>query len=1118
MTEPETQQPVPENETPTATATEETPPADLVAEPPPEPWTPERVSEWNAYYDFYVMMAALLLVFTVSCNYVMDSHVWLHLKTGQVIAERGAPVTTDVFSYTQNGRPWVNVPWIFQWAHAAIYKLVQDWVPVNAADPTANRGSAEQIGVGLLVVLNALARLVTAWLLLKLRHAGPGLWWSAVVVALAFGVVVQPAYGVMMGGIAGPGLVAPSTWGLMLFAFEMYVLFRAFVLGRSGALWLLIPTFLLWANLDVSFFTGLLVLAAAAIGRWLDGDNTIALAVPTGNAQGVRADGDEVTPRQRKPARAATALLITLVCALACLVNPSTYHAYELAINPYVQLTQPAGKITTVDLLSFFGPWVREHAGTEWYLLPIYYCVMVALGLGSFYLNVRRFAWSRFLPFAVMCVIWGIFMQSNALFAVVFAAVVGPNGQEWYQDRVGTEGRLGRLWTAWSTGGRLVTLAVIFLMVSLDITGLGNTLREVQFGVGFRPDDFPFEAAEFLENHDEIKGNVLNTSMPQGDLLIWKAGQKRKTYVDGRSRFFPPELLEQWEKTRKALSEDDVATWKPLLDQYEISAVMIEPEGSPNTYRQLSQSPNWVPFYDDGRIVMFGRADAHEPDLAFFKANRLDPVLRAFKVAHPVAGAERPPNPTSWIDLVFQNRTISRLQARTVAARRWLDVGGGDGPAGANAVAIPEPARCFLAIQEARTALSRSPDDWVAYRRLNDAYRFLMMQEAAMLAGIPITPENRDRILRVSPGLEHLMNRFQQRVTAINYAIQTTPPPRTVEARRELHELNLELFRLYISANAVDLARDRLQMVVDMSHPEDFPPEMRTQLQQQLDQLNQQVNQLANKLEDLEIERQASPIEQASFALSQGGAGRAIVELANAESSNVSPAVVKPRLVDLYCNTGQPDKALELLSVGAIDDPNLGTEPGSGALRQGRVYFLLGNYISAATLWRDRAIPRVRYDRSSRVLASGIALTRGEAVQSTNTFLTLPATLTQQASWEYDLAMCELEAGIPEEAASHFTKALTLAPDLAVRPIIAYYLEKMGSPVPPPSKRDNALAKPADSHATKPDLAGGILGPGTAIQPAPPAASTGETKPASAQPAAPKEAAKPAPPKEKAPK
>ena len=121
-----------------------------------------------------------------------------------------------------------------------------------------------------------------------------------------------------------------------------------------------------------------------------------------------------------------------------------------------------------------------------------------------------------------MSVIWGTFMNSNAMFAVVFAAVVGPNGQEWYHDQFGTEGRLGRLWTVWSTGGRLLTLALIFLMIGIDITGWNNTLHEVQFGLGYNPDVFAFEAAEFLANSKEIQGNILNTSMPQGDALIWK--------------------------------------------------------------------------------------------------------------------------------------------------------------------------------------------------------------------------------------------------------------------------------------------------------------------------------------------------------------------------------------------------------------------------------------------------------------------------------------------------------------------------------------------------------------------------------------------------------------------
>ena len=156
MTEPETAQPIPENDNESLATTSDTAVLEEDVEPPPEPWTPERVNEWNAYYDFYVKLAALLLVFMVSCNYVTDTQLWLHLKTGQLIAAQGWPIKTDVFSYTEYGRPWVDSAWLFQWIHAAIYKLVNDLVPVNPADPTANRASAEQIAVGTLTVLSAL--------------------------------------------------------------------------------------------------------------------------------------------------------------------------------------------------------------------------------------------------------------------------------------------------------------------------------------------------------------------------------------------------------------------------------------------------------------------------------------------------------------------------------------------------------------------------------------------------------------------------------------------------------------------------------------------------------------------------------------------------------------------------------------------------------------------------------------------------------------------------------------------------------------------------------------------------------------------------------------------------
>jgi len=1066
MTEIQGDQSVPEDESQKAATTGEPVASDTETEtePAPEPWTSERVTEWNNYFDIYVMLAAVLLVFVASCNYLTDSHLWLHLRTGQLIGDQMAPVTADTFSYTQSNERWVNVPWLFQWAQAAVYNAVSGLVPVNPTDTTANRAGTEQIAVGTLVALCALVRLATAVVLLKIRHPGPGLWWSAICVALAFGVSYHPLFGVLLGGISGPAFVSPTTWGQFLLALELLILFRSFSLGRAGTLWFLVPLFALWANIEESFLMGLAILAAAAVGRLLDGRNAVVFdETPAGAADG--AEGSKKTG-ERRPAKAATGFVVLALSAAAVLVNPFTFRAYLSALEPYFDLLNPSAAVTTTDRLSFFGKGIQLQAGPDYWYFPAFYLVVLAVGIGSFLLNARRFTWVRFLPFAVMAVIWGIFMRTNLQFGLVFAMVLALNGQEWYLDRFGAQGRLGNAWAIWSTGGRLVTLGLLFFMVIKDITGWRNTLPEIRFGLGFRADDFAFDAADFLNSHNEIGGNILNTSLAQGDVLIWKTAGKRKTYIDSRARFFDPAVLQEWHKTRKALSEDDKETWKPLLDKYQISTIMIEPgpgpSGAPNTYRRLFFSPNWIPFYDDGQIVMFGRTDAPESDLAVFKANRLDAELRAFRSSHPVPGAERPPNPTSWMDDYFQSRTFSRPQSRTESSRRWLEGLGASNESPANEP-LPEPARCLLAIQEARIALSRSPDDWIAFRRLKDAYRYLMQYEAAVLAGIPITPENQERIRMLNPTAEQVMLRYRQRVTALNSAIETTPAPWSTPARRELLTLNLELYQLYLMGNAKDLARDRLQRALALNQEGDLTPEAVAQLQQALTQLNEQMKKLEDMLEDRVLERQAGPVEQANFAMSQGAPGMAIAQLVDANSSSISPAVVKPQLVDLYCHTGQADKALELLAVGAVDDPNLGAQPGASALRQGMVYFLLGNYLSAATLWQDRAIPRVRYDRSNRVLSAASAFVRGETMPASNAFMAIPGTLSQQAGWEYDLAMCKLEGGLPDEAASHFTKALNLAPDLPLRLIAAYYLEKLGKPVPRPAK----VPQIADAAKTK---------------------------------------------------
>src|SRR5438309_8667950 len=91
-----------------APATE--PGADEAAEAPaPEPWTAEKVVEWNRYYDVYVVLAVLLLAFLGSVNLLASSSLFTHLRAGQELSTSFNP-TADTFSYTEPGRRWVHIP------------------------------------------------------------------------------------------------------------------------------------------------------------------------------------------------------------------------------------------------------------------------------------------------------------------------------------------------------------------------------------------------------------------------------------------------------------------------------------------------------------------------------------------------------------------------------------------------------------------------------------------------------------------------------------------------------------------------------------------------------------------------------------------------------------------------------------------------------------------------------------------------------------------------------------------------------------------------------------------------------------------------------------------------
>ena len=715
-------------------------------------------------------------------------------------------------------------------------------------------------------------------LLLGLRRKGPGLWWTALCVTMALGVTLGPAtiesltpaaggevvrsirpwVGVQIGGIASPtSVVGPETWGLLFLAVEMLLLHRAIDLGKPGRLYAMVPLFLLWANVDETFAFGLVALAASVVGLFVDS--------------------------KRRPSRPSprSGLIALGLCVAATFVNPS--HVFGV-VGGFGSILRAIGLDIgppTSRPSSLFGAGFAP-AGLEGVArsLRLYYAALVGIGLASFLLNRRDFVLGRFLVFVVAAVLWALaFNAFTAMFAVVLAASMAINGQEWYHRAFGTEGRLGAGWTVWSTGGRLLTIAVVFAAIARGVTGWGGQVGDSQFGFGFNPDDFPFESAEAIKEAP-IEGNILNTSLAQGDAIAWKAASKRKAFVDSRNHLYTRSVFDDWSKLRFALRDDDVEKWQPVLDRYKISAVMVQLIGdprdnAPRTYARLMNSPNWIPFYDDGAVAMFGRADANAQaaDLAYFKANRLDAAGLVYKSPRPVPPWERPPTAT-WelVDSIFQNRLLNRPQPHTAAALRWLN------PANVTAGQpyLADPAHCLMAIREARIALSSKPDDSTAFQILIEAYERLLAQESALILGISPTAENLPKIAQAPSQGRYIVNRNRQLLAVLNFRLETLPPSKSQDDQAIKTNLNYTLAQLYLQGGALDLALERLGLVSDEAQASGMNDEFLKNLTKQRVELNQRVEQVQSQMQDMAINRRATPLDKAKFARANGAPGLAI--------------------------------------------------------------------------------------------------------------------------------------------------------------------------------------------------------------------------------------------------
>src|SRR5688500_2184660 len=68
----------------------------------------------NKLFSWLAWALCLAVALILSIRNLREPDLWWMLRTGEWIAENGKVIDTDQFSFTQSGKPWINVKWLFE--------------------------------------------------------------------------------------------------------------------------------------------------------------------------------------------------------------------------------------------------------------------------------------------------------------------------------------------------------------------------------------------------------------------------------------------------------------------------------------------------------------------------------------------------------------------------------------------------------------------------------------------------------------------------------------------------------------------------------------------------------------------------------------------------------------------------------------------------------------------------------------------------------------------------------------------------------------------------------------------------------------------------------------------
>lgn len=1002
-----------------------------------EELTPEIAEEEAIRNDFVLRWAVVLLAFLLASTRIADSATLVHVKTGQYLASHGIlPPRTDIYSYTAEGRPWVNLSWGFDLLVAGIHAL----------------GSFTALSA-----VKAVAVAVIFWIISRISRPGTPTWWGSVCGGLALlgchlRLPIQPVIVTYLG-------LALTMW--LVYSWRETP-------DRPQRLWLLAPIFLLWANCDSRAWMGLayvlLYAAGDCLGAWLKSPAALSTAA---------------RKHLWKVVGASAAVMLVHPFWWKSLASPWLLYGIEYpALRDYLLETVIDPTRTSPGGNLLFFPMTQEELWT-WQHLNLGILASLAviiLAAIAILLNLARLDWGHaaalvgFTSLAVAC------LNELPAAGLVAAVVATLAGQGWYVARCRQTYSIDTGELLYSRGGRALT---VLTLAAIGFFGGTGRLRDSVSGArpGYGLDHSlamqVTDLKRLLEDDASFDHRPFNSLLSQGDQLIWIG---EKVFCDQRiGVYYAPDddsnILRQHVLTRDALrgrrrtdSQSLSAAlpseaWRKTFDQYGVTHVVVRLilDRDYDLLAELLQQPQqWEWTGLGATTAVLYRTSVKDGDRAAYKAfvesHKIDFRKLAYddKLARADAdqirsGRIRPIRAPSFYKKYFwstRTETSPEIQEGLQLARL---------------AAFPLPRRldtsrtamAHLAIRRAQAGLAKDPDDVVGYLVLGQAYDFLSQIENLASLGVR-QPRN---------GMRYL-----QTVAAFNQVLVGDPDNLAAHRR---------LLSLYGEAGKVDLAFRHLSAIDNeiLANPDQHSNDETKMVGQQIKEFTRALK----EIDESAPQNPGTPDAKSSMArlqafLQKNCLLRALAELEVTAKQSTGNLQLEQLRMALLLETGRVDEAYDAANrFAAMADLNgVSTWAELVALAQ----LPQADYESAVKYWLAASdeidhigLTGLLHNLPPRTNDPALPWPLATTNSALNYYYSNPE---QMAGMKISVALALLEQGRIKEAERAFRAVLEVSPDSSLRPFVRFYIGELtlgeeSIDIVPPSDRITELFTPEDA-------------------------------------------------------